>query len=221
MAKAGFWATLVPMTDEQAIWRVQTRGDEQAFAHLVARWEEPILRLCSRLMGDVHRGEDLKQETFAKAFARRRDFRLGSKFSTWLWQIALNLCYDELRKRRSRPDLRLADVPTGEAPNAAAEGDEIASDEPGPGLQAAAREESALTQAALLQLSDEHRVVLVLRYCEGLKLREIAEILGQPETTIASRVATGLDRLSRLLGPALSDPNSPRAPARGTGNEYL
>src|SRR6185503_17139373 len=87
------------MTDEQAMWRVQMQDDHRAFAHLVERWEAPILRLCARMTGDLHRGEDLKQEAFARVFVRRKGYRPPAKFSTWLWRIALNLCYDELRKR--------------------------------------------------------------------------------------------------------------------------
>src|SRR5271169_4931869 len=74
------------MTDEQAMWLVQTEEDHRAFATLVERWEGPILRLCARLTGDAHRGEDLKQEAFSRVFARRKDFQMGAKFSTWLWR---------------------------------------------------------------------------------------------------------------------------------------
>lgn len=92
--------SLLAMTDEQAMWRVQTEDDHQAFAKLVARWEKPIFRLCARLIGDAARAEDLKQEAFSRAFAKRKDYQPDCKFSTWLWRIALNLCYDELRKRQ-------------------------------------------------------------------------------------------------------------------------
>jgi len=49
---------------------------------------------CARMTGNLQQGEDLKQETFTRIFVRRKDFRQGCKFSTWLWRIALNLCYD-------------------------------------------------------------------------------------------------------------------------------
>src|SRR6185503_19756859 len=61
-------------TDEQAMWRVKMDDDAEAFADLVARWEKPIQRLCSRMLGDIHRGEDLTQETFARVFARRKNY---------------------------------------------------------------------------------------------------------------------------------------------------
>src|SRR5580765_5476723 len=105
--------SLFAISDEQAMWRVQTQDDEGAFAQLLRRWEGPIQRLCVRMTGDVHRGEDLAQETFLRVFARRKDYQANGKFSTWLWRIALNLCYDELRMRQRRSESSLEDAAAG------------------------------------------------------------------------------------------------------------
>ena len=102
MGRVNFLSSLFSMTDEQAMWRVQTQDDHRAFVQLLERWEEPIGRLCARMTGDVHRGEDLKQETFARVFEKRKSFQPSARFSTWLWRIALNLCYDELRRINRR-----------------------------------------------------------------------------------------------------------------------
>src|SRR3954470_19684986 len=90
--------SLFSATDEQAMWRVKMQDDPQAFAQLVRRWERPIQALCTRMTGDAHQGEDLAQETFTRLFARRKDYESSGRFSTFLWRVALNLCYDELRK---------------------------------------------------------------------------------------------------------------------------
>src|SRR5881296_429298 len=108
MARLNFLSSLFSMTDEQAMWRVQTQDDHLAFAHLVGRWEAPIRRLCARLTGDPHRADDLKQETFARVFEKRKSFQPNARFSTWLWRIALNLCYDELRRINRRGESPLA-----------------------------------------------------------------------------------------------------------------
>src|SRR2546427_9276439 len=102
--------SLFAISDEQAMWRVQTQDNEHAFAQLVRRWEGPIQRLCVRMTGDAHRGEDLSQETFARVFAKRKDYQPSGKFSSWLWRIALNLCYDELRRRQRREESSLDEM---------------------------------------------------------------------------------------------------------------
>jgi len=157
------------------------------------------LRLCARMTGDLQRGEDLKQEAFARVFLRRKDFRQGSKFSTWLWRIAINLCYDELRKQHRHAEFSIDDDgSTGFAR-------EQASEEPSPDVRAAAQEEFEFLREALLRLPESRRAALVLRYCEGLTLREIADILAIPETTASSRIAAGLAQLSRILAPQLGE----------------
>jgi RNA polymerase sigma-70 factor (ECF subfamily) len=182
------------------MWRVQTTDDNAAFSQLVQRWEQPILRLCARMMGNLHQAEDLKQETFTRIFVHRKDYRQGSRFSTWLWRIALNLCYDELRKRRRHREFSIEDG----VDDARYGGDQV-SDEASPDSRLATREECELVRCALLRLPEAHRAVLVLRYCEGLKMREIAEILEIPETTASSRIAVGLAQITRLLEPQFDE----------------
>src|SRR5262245_51908788 len=138
MAKAHFWPLLPPITDEQAMWRLQMHDDTQAFAQLVTRWEKPIFALCARMVGDAHRGEDLKQEAFSRVFARRKEYRPDAKFSTWLWRIALNLCYDELRRRQRRGECALEITDDGQA------ADEHTADDLGPDERLVAKEESEL-----------------------------------------------------------------------------
>jgi len=75
---------LCSRTDEEAMCRVKTHDDHGEFDRLVARWEQPIRRLCVRMTGDVHRGEDLKQETFVRLFEKRKDYQPTGKFSTSL-----------------------------------------------------------------------------------------------------------------------------------------
>jgi RNA polymerase sigma-70 factor (ECF subfamily) len=198
--KLSILAAMFSTTDEQQMWRVQTTDDHAAFVHLVQRWEQPILRLCARMMGNLQQGEDLKQETFTRIFVHRKDFRQGAKFSTWLWRIALNLCYDELRKRQRHGEFSLEDS-AGEAASAR----ERVCEEPSPDARLATREECELVRGALLRLPEAHRAVLVLRYCEGLKLREIADILEIPETTASSRIAVGLAQITRLLEPQFDE----------------
>lgn len=185
------------ITDEQAMWRVQQQGDHAAFGELLRRWEQPIRRLCIRMTGDEQRGEDLTQETFARVYAHRASFLPGRKFSAWLWRIALNLCHDEARRVQRRGESPLEDDE-----GAPAVPHDLA---PGPDERLMERERADLVRAALQSLPEEQRAVLVLREYEGLKLREIAELLEVPEGTVKSRLGEGLTRLGQRLRPALRD----------------
>src|SRR5258708_29073616 len=93
-------------TDEEAMCRVKLEDDHQEFDRLVKRWEEPIRKLCARMLGDTHRGEDLKQDTFLRLFERRNQYEPKGRFSTFLGRIALTLCYDELRRQKRRKEFQ-------------------------------------------------------------------------------------------------------------------
>src|SRR6185369_8184707 len=95
-------ASWFSLTDEQAMVRARTAADLHAFGLLVDRWRKRIHNLCFRMTGSTHTAEDLTQEVFVKIFDRRQVYDPTQRFSTWLWRIALNLCYDELRRAQRR-----------------------------------------------------------------------------------------------------------------------
>ncbi len=182
--------SLFSISDEQAMWRVQMQDDAEAFAILVERWEGPIQNLCTRMLGDAHRGEDLAQEAFARVFARRKEYEPRGKFSTFLWRVALNLCYDELRRRERRRETAFEfDEQT----------DDCVSQELQPDISLAREEAASGVRSALMKISETYRSVLILRHYEDLKFREIADVLDIPEGTVKSRMAEGLSQLARLL----------------------
>ena len=191
----GFLRSLFGITDEQAMWRVLAQDDDDAFTILVRRWEAPIQRLCAQMTGDVHHAEDLAQETFTRAFIRRKDFQPNGKVSTWLWRIALNLCYDELRRRQRRKETSLDD--TGEEAVPLVE--TLADPEMVPDMSLVEKESGERVRQALLQLPETQRAVLVLRHYQDLKFREIAAVLEIPEGTVKSRMAEALTAMSRRL----------------------
>ena len=188
------------------MWRVKTHDDHRAFAQLVERWEEPIRRLCTRMTGDLHRGDDLKQETFARLFERRKSYEPTGRFSTYLWRVALNLCHDELRRIGRRREFLF----NGADDTDVAGVDLQVVDDVTPDARAADAEEGELVRNALLRLPEIYRTVLVLRHYEGLKLAKIAEILEVPEGTVNSRMAEALARLTRILEPQLGVERMPR-----------
>jgi RNA polymerase sigma-70 factor, ECF subfamily len=147
----------------------------------------------------------LKQETFVRLFEKRRDYQPTGKFSTFLWRIALNLCYDELRRKNRRREI-LSSGDEGDIRN-------MEADAPGPDARAATSEEGELVRNALMQLPEMYRAVIILRHYEDMKLARIAEVLEIPEGTVNSRMAEALSRLSRILEPRLKRiPFSPPKP---------
>src|SRR6185369_207360 len=119
----------------------------------------------------------------------------------WLWRIALNLCYDELRRRQRREERPLDDpnekticiLETSAGPEAA------------PDKSLLDQERAELVRRALDSLSETHRTVLVLRHYEDLKFREIAGVLDLPEGTVKSRMAEALTQMAGLLRTSLAD----------------
>lgn len=160
---------------------VRQRADVRAFSTLVDRWQERVYRLLLRLTGNVQDAEDATQEVLAKLFSRRDQFRSESKFSTWLWRIAINTGNDTNRKRR--PERIQTESISNDGPVSAA-------------LHSERREQ---VRTALAALPEQLRTVVVLRHYEQLKFREIAETLQIPTGTVASRMAAALNELGELL----------------------
>lgn len=191
------------LSDEEAMRLVRVGGDHAAFTRLVSRWERPIRRLCVRMTGDEHRGEDLAQEAFARVFANRHRYADGKRFSTWLWRIALNLCHEAGRRAAVRSEQSVSLI---------AEWD----DEQGPHERAVDSERAAIVRQALGRLPETHRAVVVLREYENLKFREIAEVLSVPEGTVKWRMAEALNQLGRELKPVLREDEENANPATAT-----
>jgi RNA polymerase sigma-70 factor (ECF subfamily) len=147
------------------------------------------------MLGDSHHAEDLAQEAFVRVFTHRKEYQPSARFSTFLWRIALNLCYDELRRVRRRKESSLDS-------NGAEESSILpllADPEPSPDQQAMQDEEADSVRKALLRLEVPLRTIVVMRHYENLKFREIAEILDLPEGTVKSRMAEAMTQLQQLL----------------------
>jgi RNA polymerase sigma-70 factor, ECF subfamily len=162
-------------------------GDAEAFAALVRRHEARIFNVCLRVVGDRDDAADAAQDTFLAALRKLDQFRGDAAFTTWLHRIAINACYDVLRRRRRQPLLRLAvevgDTDPDVGPPMPDHADEVV------GTRDMAR--------ALAGVPEEFRVALVLADVEDLAYEEIANILDVPLGTVKSRVHRGRLALAR------------------------
>jgi len=187
------------MTDEQLVSALQA-GDTDSLGILVARWEQPLFRFVYRMLPRREDAKEICQETFLRILKKADRFRSGSRFSTWMYQIALNLCRDRAR-RKKRWGLVMA-TPT-ELPERAADGATTPGSSNASAMdpaQTAEREQLAqAVRRALQRLPTEQREVVLLKEYEGLKFREIAEIVGCPESTVKSRMYYGLSGVRAVL----------------------
>src|SRR5215510_14071984 len=177
------------LTDDQIIERTLA-GESEAFGILVRRWERSIYGLALRMLGRDEDARDVCQETFLAAFRNLRKFRGDSKFSSWLYRIALNACHSRLRKQgvaiEHSIDHQDDDGYRYDIADPAAEHlvDRLHHDE-----------RASMVRKALQALPVEMRQVIIMKEYEELTFAEIAEILQVPISTIKSRLYTGLQQM--------------------------
>jgi RNA polymerase sigma-70 factor (ECF subfamily) len=169
-------------------------GDVGAFNDLVQRWEGSLYKFVYRYLGDAEEARDVCQDAFIKAYTNLHRFRGQAKFSSWLYQIALNQCRSQFRRQKARPTVSI-DEDDEQSRLRLVSADGVLPDD-----SAIHGERVRALQQALAQLPDEQRTVIILKQYHGMKFREIAEVLGTPESTVKSRLYHGLDALSRSLG---------------------
>ena len=181
------------LSDEQLV-ALTVKGDVSAFNEIVARWESRLYSFVYRYLGDPEDAKDITQESFVRAYSHLDGFRGQSKFSSWLYQIALNLCRSKLRRQKARPTVSIDDR-EDENPLWA-----VADERPTPADTTLEQERAVAVREALARLPEAQRTVIILKEYNGLKFREIAEILDTPESTVKSRLYHGLEALAKALG---------------------
>ena len=174
-------------------------GEVAAFAVLLERYKRPMYNFLLRSVGQPQTAEDLFQEVFARVLERSREFEGKSKFSTWVYTIARNLCIDHSRRMKHRRH-RSLDAPLGgdeggapslldHTPNPSPETDRRASAE---------RLRERLAQA-VQALPEDQREVFLMRQLQQLPFAEIASAVGISENTAKSRMRYALTRLQAAL----------------------
>jgi RNA polymerase sigma-70 factor (ECF subfamily) len=172
--------------DEALVLQSQN-GDPAAFETLIRRHQRMIHSLTYRMTGSLDDADDLAQETFIRAYRQIGGYRAASKFSTWLYRIAINACLNW----RQREKLRVA----ADANWTDDHGGSGASGEPAPhggGL-------NGRVHAALLKLPGKQRAAIMLTLYDGLNHAEAAEALGCSETTVSWRVFVARRKLKGWL----------------------
>ena len=175
---------------DQYLLDLALRGDADSFGRLVERWQSRVFGFILRYTGDREDARDLTQDTFAKAYQNLGRLSDPTSFPAWVYKIALNEC--RMRFRRSK---RSKQVDLDEDREAA--GAEV--DERTPETAYRQTELQRVFESVFEELPGEQRAVIVMKECQGLKFREIAEILDVPLSTVKSRLYLGLKALKVLV----------------------
>jgi RNA polymerase sigma-70 factor (ECF subfamily) len=186
-------------SDEQLV-EACLAGEVEAFDILVDRWQRKIRGAVYRVVRSEDEAQDICQEAFLKAFRGLNSFKHEARFSSWLYQIALNLSRDRLRRQKGRNWVSL-----DELPEAAPGGDRRSPPEGERFVEV--REVQERVANAVAELPEEQREAVILKEYQGLTFPEIAEIQGVPVSTVKTRLYRGLSVLrERLVRQGLEGP---------------
>lgn len=187
--------TRTPDTDA-ALLRRYLAGDLRAFETLMEAHEQRVFAISLRIMRNREEALDATQETFITVLRKAAGFEGRAAFSTWLYRVAVNTCYDQLRKKRRRPT---SPLPEGHEPV----------DRSINGLLEAVELRPAIEEA-LAALPEEFGSAVILADLEGLPLRRVSEILDVPLGTVKSRLFRGRRLLAEELGNLFEPDNYPK-----------
>jgi RNA polymerase sigma-70 factor (ECF subfamily) len=177
-------------SDEELVEACQA-GESSAFDLLVARWEDKIRGAAYRLLGSEEEARDAAQEAFLKAYRALPDFKGEARFSSWLYQITVNLCRDRLRRRKGRNLVSLDALEDA--------GPVVAARAPGALDLVEQLDLRRAVRRAIEALSEEQREVVILKEYQGLTFLEIAQALELPVSTVKTRLYRGLGQLRLQL----------------------
>jgi RNA polymerase sigma-70 factor (ECF subfamily) len=190
-------ARLSPQID--SLIRAAQRGDQDAFEQLVRAHDESVLRLAMNLLRSPEDARDVYQEAFLRVYRNLHSFRFDCSFHTWLYRIVTNICLDQLRKRQVRKE-ESAVVETfgGSVDRMDAFEEEAA--HANPERTVWNRELQRRIENALHDLTPRERMVFELRHYQGLRLRNIGEMLGTTEEAAKNCLFRATRKMRAVLG---------------------
>ncbi|HYT68921.1 MAG TPA: sigma-70 family RNA polymerase sigma factor [Vicinamibacterales bacterium] len=160
------------------------RGDASAFEPIVRRYQRVLFSVAYRILGNYEDALDATQNAFVRAYEGLDGYDPNRRFFSWIYRIVVNECLNVRRARKPIEPLT----------------DEVEADPAdGPLRGVEALERSTLIDTALVKLSEEQRLVVVLRHFADLSYSEMSEALGVPEKTVKSRLFEARHRLGELL----------------------
>ncbi len=173
-------------------------GDRLAFDELVRLYDQHVLRLVMKVVQSPEEAKDLYQDVFLKVYRSLGRFRFESRFSTWLYRIVMNVCFDHLRRQRTREEVQSPAAEEGQTEYFQTVPDDQPVGDPERVLRSG--EIRRRIQKALSCLAPRERMVFELRHFQGMKLRAIGELCGTSEETAKNSLFRATRKLRLELG---------------------
>jgi RNA polymerase sigma factor (sigma-70 family) len=173
-------------------------GDQGAQGKLVQLWYKRIYNYGFKFFLDHDMAMEVSQKTFISMCKNLQALQDTSRFKSWLYKIVVNYCREEARRKKVNRSLSFDSVWDREAENSPVWESSVQRND-NPERQLQHLELSDILQEALLELNEEQREIVIMKEYEGLKFREIAEVLNISENTAKSRMYYGLDGLKKIL----------------------
>lgn len=184
----------IAMSHSEKIIIDARHGDRKAFNKLVGLWYKRIYNFSYKYFNDHDLATETTQRTFISVFDNLSRLNDLEKFKPWLYKIALNFCRDEERKTHNRLKVVVNDSSQEDAAR-----DIEDTETAGPDQLYMQSQVSELVLNSIEKLNEEQKEVLIMKEYEGLKFREIAEIIGISENTVKSRLYYGFANLKKIL----------------------
>ena len=185
--------------DETALIRAAQAGDQDAFGQLVRAYDRSVLQLAMNLLRSPDDAQDVYQEAFLRVYRNLNNFRFDCSFHTWLYRIVTNLCLDQMRRRKVRKEEPTV-VPTGEGVVDRAENLAEARPDGDPQRSLYAGQLRRKIKEVLGGLTPRERMVFEMRHYQGLRLRNIGEILGTSEEAAKNCLFRANQKMRAALG---------------------
>jgi RNA polymerase sigma-70 factor (ECF subfamily) len=179
--------------------RAAQRGDQDAFEQLVRAHDQSVLRLAMALLRSPEDARDVYQEAFLRVYRNLDSFRFDCSFHTWLYRIVTNICLDQLRRRKVRKE-ESAVVETSDGPLDRMETFEEETALANPERTLWNRQLQQRIENALQDLTPRERMVFELRHYQGLRLRNIGEMLGTTEEAAKNCLFRATRKMRAVLG---------------------
>lgn len=174
------------------------QGDQSAQSKLVQVWYKRIYNFTYKFFLDHDMAMEVSQKTFISMCRNLNSLQDNARFKSWLYKIAVNYCREEIRRNKNSRSLSFDVVWNSEAEDSP-QWESSSQRHANPEKQYQQQELADVMQKALMELNAEQREVVIMKEYEGLKFREIAEVLNISENTVKSRMYYGLDGLKKIL----------------------